>query len=668
MKRYSFFRIFLCTACCLAALPAVAGDKTQTLTSPDGRISIGVTTGNDIRWSVRMDGTEVLLSSPLSLTLADGSVLGENPKVNKVSFSQVDSGFDTPFYKKSRVGDSYKRLLLYFRKHYALEFRAYNDGVAYRFLTEGKKELYIKNEEAVFRFPGDPEAFVAYVNDMRGGERYSNAFEAYYDHLRLSEMKPDSLSFAPVLVDLGNGRKAAVMEGGLEDYPGMFLTGGFGDGSLKAAFAPYPLEGRIQGLNFIATKRADYIAKVPGKGSLPWRALALSRHDVQLLDNDLAMRLAAPSRLKDISWIKPGKVAWDWWNACNLTHVDFLAGINTPTYKYFIDFAAANHLQYIILDEGWSRRGDLMQVNPEVNIPEIVNYGKQKGVGVILWASWHDVSRQMDTAFPHYAALGVKGFKVDFFDSDDQKMIQSVFLIAKTAAANHLVLDFHGMHPLGLNRTYPNVLNFEGVKGMENEKGGWLRRGSIQNDMPPYDAAIPFIRNLAGPMDYTPGAMDNATRRDYRPIGDRPMSQGTRAHQLAMYVVFFGPLQMLSDSPTNYMREQECTNFIDSIPTVFDETRGLAGEVGKYVVTARRKGSTWFVGALSNWGGYQAQLPLSFLGKGTYRAVIFKDGPNADRNATDYVKETREVTASDSLPLHLYSGGGWAARFTPVGN
>jgi alpha-glucosidase len=382
----------------------------------------------------------------------------------------------------------------------------------------------------------------------------------------------------------------------------------------------------------------------------------VSEQDKDLLNQDIVQKLAAAPRITDVGWIHVGQVAWDWWNHWNVSHVDFKAGINTPTYKYYIDFAAANHLPYIIMDEGWSNDLDLMKRSSKIDLQEIIDYGRQKGVGVILWATWYAVTHQLDEAFPYYSKMGVKGFKIDFIDRDDQVVIASTYKIAEVAAQNKLMVDYHGTSkPTGLQRTWPNVIGYEGVKGLENFK--WA-----DEDQPRYVVTIPFIRMLAGPMDYTPGAMRNATQAAYRAINDNPMSKGTRCAQLAEYVVFEAPLQMLADNPTIYMREQECTDFITSVPTTFDETVPLDGKVGEYLALARRKGDTWFIGAMTNWTPRSLTIDCSFLPAGEYEAVVFKDGVNADRDATDYKKETIRFSSGDKLPVQLLGGGGWVAR------
>jgi alpha-glucosidase len=410
----------------------------------------------------------------------------------------------------------------------------------------------------------------------------------------------------------------------------------------------------------IPTKRANYIAKTSGTRNFPWRAIVISELDKELLNNDMVQKLASPSRVTDLSWIKPGAVAWDWWNNWNITNVDFKAGINTKTYKYYIDFAAANKIGYIVMDEGWSVKNDLLKIVPDINLEEIVGYGRQKGVDVILWATWLDITRQMDKVFPLYSKMGIKGFKIDFIDRDDQLAIASCYKIARKAAENHLLVDYHGISkPTGLQRTYPNVVGYEGVKGLENYK--WA-----VEDQPRYAVSIPFIRMMAGPMDYTPGAMRNAIKVNYHPVNAAPMSQGTRCQQLAMYVVYESPIQILADSPTMYMKEQESTDFIVKIPFTFDETVAMDGKVGEYAAIARKKGNSWFVGAMTDWTPRDLTLDFSFLGAGTYQATIFKDGINADREATDYKKEVIKISSIDKLNIHMAPGGGWVARIEKI--
>lgn len=662
------FIVAALAVCGIAA--GVVNAKEYTLSSPDGHIRLTVDTGKRLAWSLMHDSTKVIAPSPISLSLSDGKVLGASPRVKKVSTRKVDTSFATPFYKKSEVKDVYNELTLRLSDGLSVIFRAYDDGAAYRLSLDGKGARRVTSEEAMFNFAGDYKAFIPYVNDLRDADYpYSYSFESYYDESPISEMYADSLAIVPLLVELPHGKKALIMEGDVEGYPGMFLVKGENANSIEARFAPEPLSEKIGGfseLNLIPVETAPYIAKLEGPVTLPWRAVTVVTSDSQLADSDMAQRLASPSRIADTSWIKPGKVAWDWWNNWNVTGVDFPAGINTPTYKYYIDFAAENGLEYIIVDEGWSRES-LMSPVEGIDIAELARYGKEKGVGVILWARWRDVDKEMDVAFPHYAGLGIAGFKVDFFDRDDRRVIESMTRIADAAARNRLLLDLHGMKATGIQRTYPNVVNFEGVKGLENYKWLPVVDGKPGIDVMRYDVTAPFIRMAAGPMDYTPGAMTNAAPGNYRSINDTPMSFGTRAHQLAMYVVYEAPLQMLADSPGAYRNNPESLRFISAIPTVFDETRVLAGEVGEYIAVARRKGDTWYVGALTSLTPRDLKIPLSFLAPGvTYNAVTMSDGVNVNRNGADCRREERRVTSGSELDAAMASGGGFAAIITPA--
>lgn len=632
--------------------------------SPNGKIDMTLESGAKILWSVKHENTEVIAPSAISLTLGGGVVLGNDAKVISAKNSKVNSSFETPFYKKKTVIDEYNQVIVKFKGDFGLILRAYNDGVAYRFFTTKKGQMIIESEEANFNFDKDYKAFIPYVRDLRENDMYSSAFEAMYDEIPLSKFVKDSLAISPLLIDLGNGKKAAIIESELVDYPGMFLTrNNQTHQGLQGAFAHYPKEERLGGynkMNYMVAKRESYIAKTSGGRNFPWRAIIISESDKDLANNDMVQKLSAPSQIADVSWIKPGKVAWDWWNDWNISKVDFKAGINTETYKYYIDFASKNHIEYVVLDEGWSEETDMMKVSPSMNIEELISYGKQRNVGIILWASWYAINQVLDDAFSHYSKMGVKGFKIDFIDRDDQKMVKSLYDIAKNAASYKLFIDYHGMYkPTGIQRTYPNIVNFEGVKGLENAK--W----TPNDDMPHYETSIPFIRMLAGPMDYTPGAMRNATRADFRPSNSLPMSQGTRCHQLGMYVVYEAPLQMMADSPTVYMKEQESTTFISQIPTTFDETIALDGKVGEYVAIARRKGDKWFVGGLTNWSSREMTIDLSFLDKGNYSAEIFKDGINANKDATDYKREIINVASTDKLKVNMANGGGFAIIISP---
>jgi alpha-glucosidase len=633
--------------------------KVYEVKSPDGAIVMKVEAGTKLLWSVQHTGQQVVAPSAIALQLQNGEMLGDNAKIQSAKATSANTSFNAINFRRAVVQDVYNQLTLNCKTGFGIIFRAYNDAVAYRFFTTREGELIIKNEEANFNFTEDYKAFIPIQWDYRGGQMFNSSFEALYREIKISQLPKDSLAFLPVLVDVGQNKKVEVLEADLEEYPGMYLDLNQSGKGFKGVFAPYPLETKLGGygnINIIPTKRADFIAKTNGNRSFPWRAVVISRQDKDLLNCDIVQKLASPNRLTDISWIKPGQVSWDWWNDWNISNVDFRAGINTATYKYYIDFASANKVPYVILDAGWTTEADLTRSIPEVNLEELVAYGKQKNVGLILWASWHAMTEQKAKAFPFFENLGIKGLKIDFIDRDDQLAVASLYEIAKEAAGHHLLVDYHGVFkPAGLQRTYPNVVGIEGVKGMENVK--WA-----DEDVPRYDVTLPFIRNLAGPMDYTPGAMRNSTQANFKPSNSMPVSKGTRVHQMAMYVVFEVPLQMLSDNPTAYMKEQECTDFITRIPTTFDETIPLDGKVAEYVAIARKKGDIWFVGAMTNWSPRELTIDLSFLGAGDYTAEVFRDGINADRDATDYKKEVIQVKAVDQLKVKLMDGGGWVAR------
>ena len=659
----------------LCCLPLSA--KVYTVQSLLGDMVVNINVDKSITWDITKGKTLVLKPSVISLQ-TDRQTFGVNPKVRKVTVHN---------YKNDDNG-GYQQLLLSCNG-YDVEFRVYLNAAAYRIIPK-KMINKVVNETSEYRFAGDYQSFVPYVNDNREGERWCYSFESYYDEAPLSKMYQDSLAITPLAVCLPEGKKAVVMESDVENYPGMYLLKGTSTTaastasashassaySLHAAFPPYPLKEEIGGynrLNLVPTERANYIAEKVTR--LPWRIVLVTDEDKQLVGNDIAKLLGPQCRIKDTSWIKPGKVAWDWWNNTNITGVDFRAGINTETYKYFVDFAKKNGLEYIIIDEGWSDPEDLLIFSDKMDMAGIIDYAKQNGVGVILWSSWRNLIQRghekMEEIMKHYGDMGVKGFKVDFFDRDDQKAINSVYEVAECAAKHHLLLDLHGMRPFGVQFAYPNIVNFEGVKGLENSK--WEPRvgdGPL-HDQPRYDVTIPFLRALPGSFDYTPGAMVNAVRSQFFGNNDHPMSQGTRVHQMAMYTIFDAPLQMLADSPTKYMQNQECTDFIAQIPTVYDQVVPLDGKLGEYVVVAKRKGARWYIAAMNNWQARDLTVDLSLLMKMNKktnkleklngRANIFADGINADREATDYKHTYQQVTNSDKLQIHLAPGGGWTA-------
>ncbi|MDR3187775.1 MAG: glycoside hydrolase family 97 protein, partial [Prevotellaceae bacterium] len=597
-----------CTLLTLLALAPAAlfGQKQLTLQSPSGTLKAEILLGKTITYAVQHGGDVVLASSAISLSLADGTQWGVDPRLLKQETRSVNSVIPSPLYKKSSVEERFNELRLRFKGGYSVTFRAYDDGVAYRFEASQKQPFFVAGEQAEFSFPQNGKAYIPYVRTGASNPsleaQLTNSFENIYHVAPLSEWDSSRLAFLPVLVESAKGKKVCITEADLLSYPGMYLSNASGSQTLKGVFAAYPKEVQQGGHNMLQERvltREPYIARADGgETAFPWRAIVVAEKDEELANSDMVYKLASPSRVADGSWIKAGKVMWDWWNDWNIYGVDFRAGVNTSTYKYYIDAAAQLGLEYVILDEGWAvnKKADLMQVVPEIDLPEIIRYGASKNVGIILWAGYYAFNRDMEAVCKHYAEMGVKGFKVDFMDRDDQAMVDFYLRTAATAAKYHLLIDFHGAYkPTGLQRTYPNVLNVEGVYGLEQMK--W----DSSTDQVTYELMIPFIRMLAGPLDYTQGAMRNATKRNYRAVYSEPMSQGTRCRQLAQYVIFESPLNMLCDAPSNYLQERECADFIAAVPTVWDETKVIGGAVGEYIAVARRKADVWYVGGMAGW-------------------------------------------------------------------
>ncbi len=656
----------------------------ETLYSPNRQIFVEIDgSSGQLQYTVYTVGLPFLKNCDIGMELDNGTILGRNPKVTKIERRSVNQEIDAPFYRKSKVKDQYNELKISFKGNFQVIFRAYNSGIAYRFVTKMKDSIVVKHEIAEFNFVnfnGDIRAHIPYVNRKPAengdfSEQFCTSFENTYADTLLRDMEDNRLAFLPLLVresyfdrrendlrylDSLRRRFAVITEADLHDYPGMYLKHTEGN-SMIGYFAPLPKtweQGGHNNLQYVVKERENYIAKTAGTRNFPWRVIAITTEDKDLADNDLVYLLSEPSKVADISWIKPGKVAWDWWNNWNIWGVDFKAGINNETYKYYIDFAADKGIEYVILDEGWAvnKQADLFQVVPEIDLPMLVKYAESKGVGIVLWAGYAAMDKEMERVCKHYSEMGVKGFKVDFMDRDDQIVVNFYERMAAIAAKYHLFIDFHGAYkPTGLSRTYPNVLNYEGVFGLEQCK--WA---DSKTDMVKYEVTIPFIRMLAGPMDFTQGAMRNGAYWCYFPSWNEPMSQGTRCRQLAEYMVFDAPFAMLCDAPTAYMQEPECTDFIAKVPTVWDETRILDGRVGEFIVSAKRKGDTWYIGAITDWNARTVEIDLKALGITSGTVTMFVDGPNAHRKGVDYQKKTVTVPADGKLKMELAPGGGTA--------
>lgn len=636
-----------------------AKEKKYVLSSPDGTLKVEISAGNELAYQV-MHGNDTILShSNIGLVLENGTIVGKTPRITGERRRKIKDNIESPFYRFKEFVATGNELDLKLKGGFGIIFRAYNEGVAYRFYTTQSSDIIIKEEQAEFNFKEDYTAYLPYTTNDK--KPMAMAYQNVYDIIPLSKAQP-KLAFLPVTVDCGSV-KLTLLESDLEAYPGMFVQSQQGKYGLKGVFAPYPAKTDFYPWRKqeYVTETTDFISRSRGSRSYPWRVLAITEKDTDMPVNNLVYALASPNRIGDTSWIKTGKVAWDWWNDWNLKGVPFKAGINMDTYKYYIDFASRNGLEFIVLDEGWydPKSGDMLTVIPELDLTELIAYGKSKGVEIVLWTVFNVLDSQLEAACKKYADMGIKGFKVDFLDRDDQTAVEMVYRIAEMTARYKLTLDLHGIYkPTGINRTYPHIINFESVFGMEEVK--WT---DIKNNMPLYDVTFPYIRMMAGPVDYTPGAMRNATKADWRAMYYTPASMGTRCHQLAAYIVHDSPFTMLCDAPTNYLNEQECVDFIASLPVEVDSTFIASGELGKYIVTVRKKDVNWYIGGMTNWDERDVQLDISFLPEGmSYTAVLFKDGVNANKQAEDYRKETIRIDKDSRLTLHLASGGGFAMK------
>jgi alpha-glucosidase len=641
-------------AACLVLAAAAGPASIPPLASPDGRIQVRVRAADRLRFDVLLSGRPLLQGSTLSLTI-DGRTLGLEPRVRSARTAGVDRVVEPPVRQKAAsLRERYNELRLALVGSYAVVFRAFDEGVAYRFETRLEQaEVRVDAEEASLRFGGDWSVY------LHQEESFFSHNERHYLRRRLKELGPATLASTPAVVD-ADGVKIAIADSDIGDYPGLWLRG-TGAAGLEATFPPYPLEEKLErDRDFKVVRAAAHIALTKGTRSYPWRVLGIAERDAELITNALVYLLASPSRVADTSWIKPGKVAWDWYNANNLHGVDFEAGINTRTYEHYIDFAARHGIEYVILDEGWYRLGDLLSVVPEMDVPRLVAYGKERGVRIIPWVVWKTLDDQLLPAMEQFERWGVAGLKVDFMQRDDQKLMNFYERVCEEAARRKLLLDFHGgIRPAHLTRTWPHLLTTEGVLGLEQFK--WSDKSH-----PEHNVTLPFTRMFVGPFDYTPGAMRNASRKSFAPIFEQPMSLGTRCQQLAMYVVFESPLQMLADSPSSYEREPEAMEFLGPVPTVWDETRVLDARLGDYVVLARRSGRDWYVGAMTDATPRALELGLDFLPEGGFRMTAWEDGPNARRWASDYRRSISDVTRASRLTLRLAEGGGFAARISPA--
>ena len=641
-----------------------AVDKKEIF-SPDGKIKVIVEAKEHLTYSVSYENRIILLPSIIDLTLENGMAISGKTDFKKTTTRSNNSIIISPVpEKRTNIPDIYNELIIRFRTPFSIAFRVYNDGVAYRFLSHFKDSIIIRHETATFNFPAAHPVYYPEVVKRDNADIYHTSFEEPYKFKPLDSLTQNNLCFTPVLVAPADGPKIIITESDLEDYPGMFITGN-GNNSLAGRFAPYPLDEKIAEGEFpqpIVTRRAEYIARSKGSRSFPWRVLLIAASDKELPANDLVYRLASPSRVNDPSWIKPGKGTDEWIIGVNLFNVPFKSGVNTATYKYYIDFAKRFGFDRIMMDAGWSDYKDLFKINPAINMDEIAAYANEKNIKLSMWTLAMTLDKQLEPALEQFNKWGVDFIMTDFMDRDDQQMVNFYFRIAEACARHKIMIMYHGaFKPAGFNRTWPNSVTREGVLG--SEYNIWSEKAT-----PEHNVLLPFIRMVSGPMDYEPGILDNATSKTFRPIGDKVMAPGTRCHQAAMFVVYESPIQIFSGNPSQGLLEPGFMELLGSIPTTWDTTIIMDGKVGDYIVTARKKGNDWFIGAMTDWTARELSVNLSFLEDGVYDAVICEDGVNADRYASDYRLLTREISKAEQLKIKMAPGGGYVLRLRKKNN
>ncbi|OQP64189.1 alpha-glucosidase [Niastella vici] len=633
---------------CILALPALA-QKKYTINAPDKTLSVQVTVSDSIYYQVMRNGNVLTEAAALSFT-TDQNAAGF--RVSK-AMAGTHSGILTPvvWQKAKTIADDYSSLRLDFSNKLSMEWRVYKNGIAWRWINNLAKACKVTDELATLN-PG-PEARAWYPQE----DGFFSHNERQYRKYRVGDIDAGKLASLPVLFET-KGAKLLLTESGLFNYAGMWVQGD-GKGSIRGVFPHYPREKKIEGdRSELVVSREDFIAKIKGPQNFPWRIVMVAKDDGELLTNQLPYLLGTPPAPgSDYSWVKPGKVQWDWWHYNNIYNVNFRAGINNDTYKYYIDFAAKYHLEYVLLDEGWCDTRDLFKQSKHINIEELAAYAHSRNVGLLLWTSWLVLDQQLDRALDQFEKWGIKGIKVDFMQRDDQDMVNYYEKVSKAAASHKLMVDFHGAcKPTGWSRTYPNVMTSEGVLGNE------ISKFSDVID-PEHTLTIPFIRMAAGPMDFTPGGMLNVQKNAFAAQPAEPMTLGTRCNQMAMYVMYESPLQMLCDIPTHYYREPECMEFLQAVPAVWQQTIPLTAAIGEYAAIARQAANgDWFIGAMTNWTAREITVDLSFLGDGKYKMHIWKDGLNADRKAKDFAMDTIEADKSSALTIKMAPGGGYVAR------
>jgi alpha-glucosidase len=657
MKQFIFPVIILLFSIACQAQPV-------RLISPDGKMQVFVYPSPNLAYSIQYNGKEILKKSRIAMQINDGFMLGVDQQLVKKQAISITRNIEAVVPTRFSIKRAfYKGMIFTFRvsnlRAYNVEFRVYNDAVAYRFVPDFGNDILIEDETVELNFP--PATF-CYYPELKS---FISHYEPLYKKVSLDTVSQNSMAMLPILMQV-NGTNVLFTEVNVYNYPNLFLKPA-APGMLKGVFSKMVKETRPdpkspdRNEKIVRTKRQ--IAITFGKRSMPWRVFLISDKDADLIQSNTPVALADENKFPHrTSWIKPGKVVWDWYSANNIYKKYRVNEINTETYKYYIDFAAKYGIEYVLMDEGWSK-STLRITEPKDNIDmkEIIAYGKQHNVGIILWMLWKPLDDDLEYTLDTYRKWGIKGIKVDFMQRADQDMVEFYERVAKEAFKDSLIVDFHGSYkPAGMNITYPNVLSFEGVKGNENNK--W-------SDVitPEHTLEIPFIRMASGPMDFTPGAMANAQAKNFSISWNEPVSIGTRSRQVAMYVVYESALQMLCDAPSRYEKVPDVTRFISRIPTTWDETKVLEAKVGSYLVIARRKGKRWYLAAMTDNQERQFKIKLSdFLPSGYFMATTMEDGPEANTNAEDYIISETTVERNKPLIINMVKGGAYIAIFSPV--
>jgi alpha-glucosidase len=648
--------LLICLSACLHV------QAQHALYSPDNQIELKITNPGVINFSVHAGRKVLIPASPINLIINGKEP--SNLKIKSATRKTINTTLENPIPERRKIiTDHYNSLHLKLDNGLTLECRAYNDGVAWRWISGFKDSIIIKNEVCSIQFADNFPVIYPEVEIRSDTDSFHTSFEDPYKRNNLDSISNQNLLYTPLLVAPATGYKMLITESDIEEYPGLFFRGSSLQ-SLEACFAKYPDEEYIKEGEFpqsIVKTREDFIAKTKGTRTFPWRVIILSKKDTALASSDMVYRLASPSRVNDLSWINPGQGTDEWIIGISLFNVPFKAGINTATYKYYIDFAKKSGLERIMLDAGWSDYKDLFKINPDLNMDELAAYAREKGIKLSMWTLAMTLDKQLEPALEQFSKWGVDFIMTDFMDRDDQKMVQFYHRIAEACAKKKIMVMYHGaFKTAGFNRTWPNAITREGVLG--SEYNIWSAKAT-----PDHDLLLPFIRMAGGPMDYEPGLLDNATQQTFRPISGKVMSQGTRCHQLAMFLVYESPIQIFSGNPSQGLMEPDFMELLGSVSTTWDETIVLDGAVGEYIITARRKGNDWFVGAMSGWQGKQIKkLSLSFLGEGIYDAIICADGINAGINAIDYNISKLRLSGNDFLDITMAKGGGWLMRLKKV--